>query len=143
MRRISTFGSCPGRRTQRLRGFLSWHVAPSQRRRAGQKPCRARSESSSTDPEDHCQLRTPATYSCAISQGTCACLVVFALRSGGSFAGTQPSKTAHHARDHSELRRTRWVGRDRLLTGTCNGHGQLTPLRSSHKLLLEALRRKG
>lgn len=32
---------------------------------------------------------------------------------------------------------------DRLLTGTCNGHEHLSPLRSSHASLLEPARRKG
>jgi hypothetical protein len=41
------------------------------------------------------------------------------------------------------LKRVRWVARDRLLTGTCNWQGHPPPLRSSHKLLLEVLAEGG
>jgi hypothetical protein len=88
-------------------------------------------------------LRTPAIHPLDgfLARG-CAYLVVFWLRSGASSAGTQPGNTPHYAWDHSEPKRVRWVARNRILTGTCNGRVNLSPLRSSHKLLLEAPRRR-
>ena len=40
----------------------------------------------------------------------------------------------------SEPKRVRWVARNRILTGTCNGRVNLSPLRSNQKLPLETPR---
>lgn len=89
-------------------------------------------------------MRAPSLYSLdGFVARVFAFVAVFGLRPGGSFACTQSGNTLHNDRDHFEFKRVRWVARDRLLTETCNGQVHLSPLRSSHKLLLEAIRRRG
>jgi hypothetical protein len=69
-----------------------------------------------------------------------AYLAVFRLRSGASSVGTQPGNTPHLRPGPLRAQTGGWVARDCILTGTCNGRVNLSPLRSSQKLLLETPR---